>query len=64
VKPGDVKIGMKVKAVWKPARERKGDITDIRYFKPAEVPKEQKVKAAEKQNKAGKRTRKGARGGR
>jgi uncharacterized OB-fold protein len=36
VKPADVKIGMKVKAVWKPARERKGDITDIRYFKPWE----------------------------
>ena len=34
VKPADVKIGMKVKAVWKPARERKGDITDIRYFRP------------------------------
>ena len=34
VKPTDVKIGMKVKAVWKPARERKGDITDIRYFRP------------------------------
>jgi uncharacterized OB-fold protein len=34
VKPADVKIGMKVRAVWKPARERKGDITDIRYFRP------------------------------
>jgi len=37
VRPADVKIGMKVKAVWKPARERKGDITDIRYFKPFET---------------------------
>lgn len=37
VRPADVKIGMKVKAVWKPARERKGDITDIRYFKPMET---------------------------
>jgi uncharacterized OB-fold protein len=36
VKPENVKIGMKVRAVWKPARERKGDITDIRYFKPYE----------------------------
>jgi uncharacterized OB-fold protein len=34
VKPEDVKIGMKVKAVWKPAKERQGAITDIKYFKP------------------------------
>ena len=34
VRPADVKIGMKVRAVWKPSRERKGDITDIRYFRP------------------------------
>ena len=37
VKPENVKIGMKVQAVWKPAGERKGDITDIRYFKPLET---------------------------
>jgi len=30
-----VKFGMKVKAVWKPEKERKGAITDIKYFKPA-----------------------------
>jgi len=30
-----VKIGMRVQAVWKPSREREGAITDIRYFKPA-----------------------------
>ena len=29
-----VKIGMGVEAVWKPASEREGSITDIRYFKP------------------------------
>jgi uncharacterized OB-fold protein len=34
VKLEDVKIGMRVQAVWKPAAERKGDITDIAYFKP------------------------------
>ena len=34
VKPDDIKFGMKVKAVWKPARERTGAITDIKYFKP------------------------------
>ena len=34
VDPNDVKIGMRVKAVWKPAAQRSGAITDIRYFKP------------------------------
>ncbi len=32
--PKEIKIGMKVKAVWKTANERAGAITDIRYFKP------------------------------
>jgi len=31
-----VKIGMKVKAVWKNEEEREGAITDILYFKPVE----------------------------
>ncbi|MFQ5920187.1 MAG: Zn-ribbon domain-containing OB-fold protein [Thermoplasmata archaeon] len=30
----DVSIGMRVKAVWKPKKERAGSVTDIRYFKP------------------------------
>jgi hypothetical protein len=60
VRPKDVRIGMKVKAVWKPARERKGDITDIRYFKPAEPEGMSKVKAAGKPRNAGERNRKGA----
>lgn len=34
VKPSDVKIGMRVKAMWKPPNEREGAITDIKYFKP------------------------------
>jgi hypothetical protein len=34
VDPGDVKIGMKVQAVWKPAEEREGSILDIKYFRP------------------------------
>jgi len=34
VKPEDVKIGMRVKAVWKEEKEREGAITDIKYFKP------------------------------
>ena len=36
VDPQKVKIGMRVKAVWKPAAEREGAITDILYFKPIE----------------------------
>ena len=34
VEPEKIKIGMKVKAVWKPEGERTGSITDIKYFKP------------------------------
>jgi hypothetical protein len=34
VDPKNVKIGMRVKAVWKPAEDRIGAITDIKYFKP------------------------------
>jgi uncharacterized OB-fold protein len=34
VAPDEVRIGMKVQAVWKPAEEREGSITDILYFKP------------------------------
>jgi len=33
VAPGEIRVGMKVKAVWKPKEERTGAITDIRYFK-------------------------------
>jgi len=32
--PADVSIGMKVKAAWKPRRDRQGAITDIKYFRP------------------------------
>jgi uncharacterized OB-fold protein len=42
VDPEDIRIGMKVKAVWKPAAEREGKITDIMYWKPirpAKAPK-------------------------
>jgi uncharacterized OB-fold protein len=34
VDPQQISIGMRVKAVWKPAAEREGAITDILYFKP------------------------------
>jgi len=33
IEPYDIKIGMKVKAVWKKPEERIGAITDIKYFK-------------------------------
>ena len=36
VAPDDVKIGMRVKAVWKPPEERQGSVTDILYFNPLE----------------------------
>jgi uncharacterized OB-fold protein len=34
VKPEDVYIGMPVKAVFQPKKERKGSILDIKYFRP------------------------------
>jgi uncharacterized OB-fold protein len=34
VDPDDIEIGMKVEAVWKPADQREGAITDILYFRP------------------------------
>jgi hypothetical protein len=34
VDPWKIRIGMRVKAVWKPPEEREGAITDIKYFKP------------------------------
>lgn len=34
VDPQHVRIGMRVQAVWKPAEQRQGAITDILYFKP------------------------------
>jgi uncharacterized OB-fold protein len=34
VDPEDVRIGMRVEAVWRPEAERTGAITDIRYFRP------------------------------
>lgn len=34
IRPDECRIGMKVEAVFKPAKERKGEILDINYFKP------------------------------
>jgi hypothetical protein len=63
VRPQDVKIGMKVKAVWKPAGERNGDITDIMYFKPVLPDDVKKGNEIGKAKRARKRHRKGAPGG-
>ena len=34
----EVRMGMRVEAVWKPDGERKGDITDIDHFRPTGEP--------------------------
>jgi uncharacterized OB-fold protein len=59
VDPWQIEIGMKVKAVWKPAEERQGAITDIRYFEPVQPP-QKPAKTATKADpkKKTKRTRK------
>ncbi|MGB9599809.1 MAG: Zn-ribbon domain-containing OB-fold protein [Myxococcota bacterium] len=36
VKPEQIRIGMRVRAVWKSENERTGSITDIQYFEPIE----------------------------
>lgn len=36
IDPWEIKIGLRVKAVWKKPEERQGAITDIKYFKPIE----------------------------
>jgi len=38
VKPDAVRIGMRVKAVWLGPSQRKGSITDIKYFAPVKEP--------------------------
>lgn len=48
VEPKDIKIGMKVKAVWLPPAERTGAITDIRYFKPVRAAKKKAKKTKKK----------------
>lgn len=34
----DVRMGMRVEGVWKPAAEREGSLTDIRHFRPTGAP--------------------------
>ena len=37
-KPEDVRMGMRVEAVWKPDGEREGSHEDIQYFRPTGEP--------------------------
>lgn len=37
IDPKRIRIGMKVRAVWRPEGERTGAITDIRHFQPVEA---------------------------
>jgi len=46
--PGELEIGMKVRAVWKKPEERTGAITDILYFTPVRKKAGAKKKAARK----------------
>ena len=48
IEPDDVKIGMKVRAVWKKPEERTGAITDILYFKPMRAAAPKKTAARRK----------------
>jgi len=59
VDPWQIEVGMKVKAVWKPAEERQGAITDIRYFVPVQPPRKSGKAATQADpKKKTKRTRK------
>lgn len=64
VEPDDVEIGMKVEAVWKPAGEREGAITDLRYFRPLKQGAKRSAARAGKKGdkKGGKKTGKKAGG--
>ncbi|MCX7944237.1 MAG: Zn-ribbon domain-containing OB-fold protein [Deltaproteobacteria bacterium] len=48
VEPQDIKIGMRVKAVWRPENERIGSITDILYFEPIKEVSETKMRPVTK----------------
>jgi hypothetical protein len=39
-RPDEMRMGMRVEAVWKPDGERKGDHEDIQYFRPTGEPDE------------------------
>jgi uncharacterized OB-fold protein len=46
-KPEDVRMGMRVEAVWKPDGEREGSFEDLLYFRPTgepDAPKESYIR--------------------
>lgn len=57
LKPKNVRVGMRVRAVWKPAPQRTGSITDILYFEPAKAPRAGRPAKAAKGRKIRKRPR-------
>lgn len=62
VDPKAVRVGMKVRAVWKPPAERTGTITDIAFFEPAgssEPTRSQKTAGGKKVRANAARKRKG-----
>jgi hypothetical protein len=38
IRPQDVRMGMRVEAVWRPPTEREGSLEDIRHFRPTGEP--------------------------
>jgi uncharacterized OB-fold protein len=46
VAPDDVRIGMRVEAVWRPMEDRDGSILDIAYFRPADPEVRRELAAA------------------
>ncbi len=57
VKPKDVHVGMKVRAVWRPPAERTGSITDIAYFEPIPTAKAAKTRRASKRSSASRKVK-------
>lgn len=63
VEPAQVQIGMRVQAVWKPAEERTGAITDILHWRPlaeAETPAGRRAAGSGAQKSAARRAAKSA----
>lgn len=48
VSPEGVYVGMKVRALWKPAEEREGSILDIRFWEPIESRKVRPIRSSAK----------------
>jgi uncharacterized OB-fold protein len=63
VRPDDVRVGLEVEAVWKPAEEREGSILDIRYFRPRDASARKGAKRVAGKKKPTTRRRKTSVGG-